>query len=81
MTIQAGFSGQKFEEGLLEKVKQLRQQTDIPIEVDGGMNDETIEVAAAAGCTRFAVTSFLFNLQTPQEQFSLLNKQLEGIKL
>ncbi|HZE86890.1 MAG TPA: hypothetical protein VE090_01650 [Methylomirabilota bacterium] len=77
MTIQAGFSGQKFEEALLEKVKTLRSRTELPIEVDGGMNDETILVASAAGATRFVATSFLFNLETPEKQYHLLQKQLE----
>lgn len=77
MTIQAGRSGQKFDDTLLEKVKQLRQKTTIPIEVDGGINDETIEVAAAAGANRFVATSFLFNLETPQKQFQLLQEKLK----
>jgi len=80
MTIQAGFSGQKFEEALLEKVKTIRAKNEyLPIEVDGGINDETIEIAAAAGATRFVATSFLFNLQTPHEQFALLEKKLEKL--
>lgn len=80
MTIQAGFSGQTFEEPLLEKVKKVRESyPDLPIEVDGGINDETIEIAAAAGANRFVATSFLFNLQTPEKQFKLLEQKLQGI--
>jgi ribulose-phosphate 3-epimerase len=78
MTIQAGRSGQQFEETLLEKVKQLRERTDLPIEVDGGINDETIELAAAAGANRFVVTSFLFNnVQDPKAQWQFLKKKLD----
>lgn len=80
MTIQAGFSGQKFEEALLEKVKQLRARTEIPIEVDGGINDETIQIAASSGATRFVATSFMFNFQTPEQQLALLNQQLKELK-
>ena len=76
MTIQAGRSGQQFDHALLEKVKTLRQKTTIPIEVDGGVNDETIEAAAAAGANRFVATSFLFNLETPEKQFQLLQESL-----
>ncbi|HEX8932127.1 MAG TPA: hypothetical protein VF810_03155, partial [Patescibacteria group bacterium] len=79
MTIQAGLSGQKFEEQLLDKVKQLRAKTALPIEVDGGINDQTIQVAAAAGATRFVATSFLFNLETPSHQFGLLQKNLQAL--
>jgi ribulose-phosphate 3-epimerase len=81
MTIQAGFSGQKFEESLLEKVKNVRgSYPDLAIEVDGGINDETIDVAAAAGANRFVATSFLFNLETPKTQFNLLEQKLQEIE-
>jgi ribulose-phosphate 3-epimerase len=79
MTIQAGFSGQKFEEGLLEKVKTLRSQTELPIEIDGGVNNETIITAAAAGANRFVATSFLFGIETPQKQYELLQNALHSL--
>lgn len=78
MTIQAGMSGQTFEEPLLEKVKQLREKhATLPIEVDGGINDETIGIAAAAGANKFVATSFLFNnVESPDKQFQLLQEKL-----
>jgi len=77
MTIQAGFSGQKFEEELLTKVKKLREKTALPIEVDGGINAETIQVAAAAGANRFVATSFIFSHEDPMKQFRLLEGSLQ----
>ena len=77
MSVQAGFSGQEFSEDALQKIVQIRQQTDIPIEVDGGINDETILIAASHGATRFVTTSFLFDLETPEQQFALLEKKLQ----
>ncbi len=80
MTIQAGFSGQKFEERLLTKVKSIREKMEfLPIEVDGGINDETIAIAAAAGATRFVATSFLFGLDTPEKQYQLLQSKLQEL--
>lgn len=83
MTIQAGFSGQNFEESLLAKVKTLREKNEyLTIEVDGGINDETIGLAAAAGANRFVATSFLFNqTETPEEQFHLLQTKLQNLAL
>jgi ribulose-phosphate 3-epimerase len=83
MTIQAGFSGQQFEEQLLEKVKRLRETNEyLAIEVDGGINDETIELAATAGANRFVATSFLFNqTETPEEQYRLLEKKLQELTI
>jgi ribulose-phosphate 3-epimerase len=80
MLIQAGLSGQKFEELLLEKVKALRERTDIPIEVDGGINEETIVIAAAAGVNRFVATSFLYNFETPEKQYELLQQKLQPLE-
>jgi ribulose-phosphate 3-epimerase len=82
MTIQAGFSGQTFEENLLEKVKKLREKSEyLAIEVDGGINDETIELAAEAGANRFVATSFLFNqTESPKEQFQLLEAKLQELQ-
>ncbi len=81
MTIQAGFSGQTFEAALLEKVKQAHAKSEyLPIEVDGGINNETIAIAAAAGASRFVATSFLFNMETPEKQYQLLQKQLQELR-
>ncbi|HVA96792.1 MAG TPA: hypothetical protein VND99_04005 [Candidatus Acidoferrales bacterium] len=80
MTIQAGFSGQSFEEALLEKVKKVREgNPDLPIEVDGGINDETIAIAAETGANRFVATSFLFSLETPEQQYKLLEQKLQEL--
>lgn len=82
MTIQAGFSGQKFEEALLEKVKSIRAKNEyLPIEVDGGINDETIAIAGAAGANRFVVTSFLYGIGSPISQYKLLTDKLQSMGL
>jgi ribulose-phosphate 3-epimerase len=76
MTIKAGFSGQVFMPEHLEKVKQIVKKTDIPVEVDGGVNDKTIQHARDAGAKRFVATSFLFKGTDPLTQFSALNNLL-----
>ena len=76
----AGFSGQSFKEDRLEKVKALRKLNEyIPIEVDGGINDETIAIAYEAGANRFVTTGFLFGLATPEQQYKLLEQKLQEI--
>ena len=83
MTINAGFSGQQLVPQHLDKVKVLRSKIDtlpaemqIPIEVDGGINDQTIALAKQSGATRFVATSFLFNSNNPQEQYKKLLDQI-----
>ena len=77
MTVKAGFSGEEFAEKNLDKVKEAREKTFIPIEVDGGINDQTILLAKGSGADRFAVTSFIFK-ETPQEQYRILHDKIAG---
>ncbi len=61
MTIEAGFSGQPFLPETMEKVKLIHQNfPDLPIEVDGGINDKTAKIAVEAGATRLVSTSYIF---------------------
>lgn len=72
----AGYSGKPFMPERLAKVKQLRSHNNyIPIEVDGGINDETIKIAAGAGVTRFVATNFIFKAN-PLDQYRKLLKLL-----
>ena len=69
-------------EDRLEKVKALRKIEEyLPIEVDGGINDETIAIAAAAGVTRFVTTGFLFGLNTPEQQYKILEQKLKELTI
>jgi len=69
MSVKAGASGQTLDERALEKIKNLRSKTFIPIEVDGGINDQTIVQCKEAGANIFVATSFLS--QDPQNYFKL----------
>lgn len=73
MTIAAGFSGQAFIPEMLDKVRAIRaQKLNLPIEVDGGINDETAELAVAAGATRLVSTSYIFNSENIEEAIRIL---------
>lgn len=66
MTVNPGFGGQEFLPGMTKKIQrldQLRQTSatnDFQIEVDGGINDETITKCADAGADIFVAGSYLF---------------------
>ncbi|MCH4238779.1 MAG: ribulose-phosphate 3-epimerase [Oscillospiraceae bacterium] len=50
MTVQPGFGGQKFNAAVLDKVRLLKAKApSVPIQIDGGVNPETISQAGAAG--------------------------------
>ena len=66
MTVNPGFGGQAFLPETLDKIRQLadlRQAKglDFDIEVDGGIDDQTIELVAQAGANVFVAGSYLFN--------------------
>lgn len=62
MSVQAGFGGQSFRHEALSRLKQLRQQvaSQVLLEVDGGINRETIGPCAAAGAELLVVGSAIF---------------------
>ena len=66
MTVEPGFGGQSFMEDMMAKVSALRNEInarglDCEIEVDGGINEKTIAVAAAAGADVFVSGNALFS--------------------
>lgn len=71
-----GFSGPPMMDDRLDKIRHLRKLTNIPIEVDGGINDKTILRAKDAGATRFVTTSYLFNSDHPAERYRALMNEV-----
>ncbi len=65
MSVNPGFGGQKFIHGVLPKVRQLREWIDargldVELEIDGGVNRETIAEAARAGVNVFVAGNAVF---------------------
>lgn len=61
MTVFPGYGGQAFIESVLPKIAALRAKAPaLELMVDGGVNFETAERAAAAGANAFVAGSFLF---------------------
>lgn len=62
MSVAAGFGGQPFNPVALERLKALRQQfgPDLLLEVDGGINAETVGPATAHGADLLVVGSAIF---------------------
>ncbi|MBL8086717.1 MAG: ribulose-phosphate 3-epimerase [Chthonomonas sp.] len=60
MTVNPGWGGQALIPSCLEKVQRLRSwRPDLPIQVDGGIDDTTAATAKAAGANVFVVGSYL----------------------
>ncbi len=66
MTVEPGFSGQKFMEDQVPKIAQIRsmidaQNRDIELEVDGGINAETAKTVIDAGASVLVAGNAAFN--------------------
>lgn len=60
MTVNPGWGGQAFLASTLDKVRSIRAaRPDIMIQVDGGIDDHTVDLAKAAGADVFVVGSHL----------------------
>jgi ribulose-phosphate 3-epimerase len=63
MTVEPGFGGQSFMESTMPKLHALREargDRDVWLQVDGGVNEETIVTAAMAGADTFVAGSSVF---------------------
>ena len=61
MAIDAGFSGRPYRSDTIEKIKRIREvDIEIPIAVDGAMNEENAKKVITAGATRINSNSFIF---------------------
>lgn len=66
MTVEPGFGGQSFMTDMMPKIEKLkaeidRRKLDIDIQVDGGINEKTIAVAAKAGANVFVSGNAIFS--------------------
>jgi ribulose-phosphate 3-epimerase len=77
MTVEPGFGGQEFIAGVLAKVRQARERVEsghlkLFIEVDGGINEETIVQAAEAGADVFVAGSAVYGADDPAAAIAAL---------
>lgn len=79
MTVEPGFGGQKFMTEQLEKVRQVAQfrkdtGTSFWIQVDGGVDEDTISLAAEAGADTFVAGSAVYSRDNPALAVEKLRK-------
>jgi ribulose-phosphate 3-epimerase len=77
MSVEPGFGGQSFMPEVLDKVRTARRLVDtghlrVLVEIDGGINTETIELAAEAGVDCFVAGSAVYGADDPAKAVSAL---------
>ncbi len=80
MSVEPGFGGQSFIPEVLTKVRTVRKMVDageltILIEIDGGVNEDTIEQAAEAGVDCFVAGSAVYGADDPKAALEALRRQ------
>jgi ribulose-phosphate 3-epimerase len=80
MTVEPGFGGQEFMSEVLPKVRRARELVDtghlrLLVEVDGGINADTIEAAAEAGADVFVAGSAVYGADDPARAIAALRAQ------
>ncbi|GGK93475.1 ribulose-phosphate 3-epimerase [Nocardia jinanensis] len=83
MSVEPGFGGQSFIPQVLEKARIVRRLVDagelrLVVEIDGGINADTIEQAAAAGIDCFVAGSAVYNTEDPGVTVEKLRRQAEA---
>ncbi|MBU9764899.1 ribulose-phosphate 3-epimerase [Mycobacterium sp. TNTM28] len=80
MSVEPGFGGQKFIPEVLSKVRTARRLVDsgeltVLVEIDGGINADTIEQAAEAGVDCFVAGSAVYSAADPAAAVKSLRQQ------
>jgi len=77
MTVQPGFGGQKLLPSTLKKVKQLRQWAPkLDIEVDGGINKDTAQLAVKAGANLLVAGNAIHKAKTVPEGLAAIKRNI-----
>jgi ribulose-phosphate 3-epimerase len=80
MSVEPGFGGQEFTPAVLDKVRRARQLVDagelrVLVEIDGGINSDTIEQAAEAGVDCFVAGSAVYGADDAAKAVEALREQ------
>jgi len=80
MSVEPGFGGQSFIADVLSKVREARRLVDtghleLLVEIDGGINADTIEAAAEAGVDVFVAGSAVYGAADPAAAIAALRAQ------
>lgn len=85
MSVEPGFGGQSFMPEVLDKVRTVRRLVDtghlqVLVEIDGGINADTIEAAAEAGVDCFVAGSAVYGADDPLRAVRALRAQAGRVR-
>jgi len=78
MSVNPGWGGQPFIAQAPAKIKRVSELTRAPIEVDGGVDEQTAPLCAAAGASLFVAGSAVFGADDPAEAYRRIAAALDS---
>ena len=80
MTVEPGKGGQTYLSEMTQKVKTLKEyidnnQIEIDIEVDGGIDEETVSLVKKAGCDIVVAGTYILQAKDKKEAVAILKKE------
>lgn len=80
MSVEPGYGGQTFQEEAISKIEELkeyrdREQLDFLIEVDGGIDEETVNLVKKAGCDIVVAGTYILQAKDKKEAVAILKKE------
>lgn len=74
LAVNPGLAGQKFQNGILDKIRFLKKNyPDVIIEVDGGINLETAKLCKEAGADILVSSSYIWGSENPERAYKELS--------
>ncbi|MDQ3386821.1 MAG: ribulose-phosphate 3-epimerase [Actinomycetota bacterium] len=78
LSVNPGFGGQSFISEMIQKIERLKEMTDLPIQVDGGINAETAPLVTRAGATVLVAGSAVYKGDPAVEMRKIIEAGQEG---
>jgi ribulose-phosphate 3-epimerase len=72
MSVNPGFGGQSFIPEMVEKVRRIKEMTDVPVEVDGGITERTAPLMVEAGAQVLVAGSAVYKGEPATEMRRIL---------
>lgn len=73
MSVNPGFGGQSFIPEMADKVRRVKEMTDLPVQVDGGITEETAPIMVEAGAQVLVAGSAVYKGEPEEEMRKILD--------
>ncbi|MGI8912136.1 MAG: ribulose-phosphate 3-epimerase [Rubrobacteraceae bacterium] len=80
MSVNPGFGGQSFIPEMADKVRRLKEMTDLPIQVDGGITVETAPIMAEAGAQVLVAGSAVYKGNPETEMRKIIEASRRAVR-